>query len=50
MTLLYAGGHGVTEGGGEVDSKRPSLGVLGQDWGGLVGTIDEDGEPGPGGD
>lgn len=49
MTLLDAGSHGVTDGGGEVGSKRPSLGVLGQDWGGPVGTIDGDWEPGPGG-
>ena len=48
MTLLDAGGHGVTDGGGEVGCKRPLLGVLRQDWGGL-GTIDWDWEPGPGG-
>ena len=48
MTLLDAGGHGCTDGGGEVGCKRLLLGVLRQDWGGL-GTIDWGGEPGPGG-
>ena len=31
MTLLNAGRHGLTDGGGEIGSKRPSLGVLRQD-------------------
>ena len=48
VTLLDAGGHGVASGGGEFGCKRPLLGVLMQDWGGL-GTIDGDWEPGPGG-
>ena len=48
VTLLDAGGHGCTDGGGEVGCKRLLLGVLRQDWGGL-GTIDWGGEPGPGG-
>ena len=38
VTLLDAGGHGVTDRGGEFGVKRPLLGMLGQDWGGL-GTI-----------
>ena len=48
-TLLNASGHSITEGGGEVGSKRPALGVLRQDWGGLVVTLGEDRKPGPGG-
>ena len=31
VTLLDTDGHGVTDGGGEVGSKRPSLGMLRQD-------------------
>lgn len=50
MTLLDASGHCVIDRGGEVGCKGPLLGVLRQDWGGLVGTIDEVGEPGPCGD
>ena len=33
MTLLNAGGHSVTDGGGEVGSKRSALDVLRQDCG-----------------
>ena len=39
VTLLNAGGHSVTDGGGEVGSKRSALDVPRQDWDGPLSLL-----------